>query len=98
MMKRERVIAALFTGIAVLVMLSSSIFLIEHADHDCTGADCLICAQLYRCAQNLKSLAAAAAIVLSAGGFVVVSRVALYRKTHDGVSQTPVLLKVKLSN
>ena len=98
MMKPKRVIAVLFTVIAVLVMLSSSIFLIEHANHDCAGVDCPICEQLYHCAQNLKSLAAAAAIALFAAVFAVVSRAALYRKAHDGVSQTPVLLKVKLSN
>ena len=98
MTKPNRVIAALFTVIAVLVMLSSSIFLIEHADHDCAGADCPVCEQLYHCAQNLKSLAATAAIALSAVGFAVVSPVAPCGNMYAGVPCTPVLLKVKHSN
>ena len=98
MTKPNRVIAALFTVIAVLVMLSSSIFLIEHADHDCAGADCPICEQLYNCAQNLKNLAAAGVIALSAAVFAVVSPAAPCGNMYAGVPCTPVLLNVKLSN
>ena len=98
MTMKARAIATVFALVAVLVMLSSSIFLIEHAEHDCAGADCPICEQLYACAQSLRNLAAAGAVVLTVAGFATVSCAALCPDVFVGAPQTPVQLKVKLSN
>ena len=78
MTNHSRIAAAALAAITILVVLSSSVFIIEHADHDCTGEDCPICEQLYACAQNLKNLAAAVAVVMAmiAFGFAVVTSVA----------------------
>ena len=98
MAKRRHMIAAAFALVAVLAVLSSSIFLIEHAEHDCAGADCPICEQLYACAQSLRNLAAAGTVVLTVAGFAAVSCAALCPDVFVAALQTPVLLKVKLSN
>lgn len=84
MVKQARIVAAVFAFAAVLVVLSSSIFLIEHANHDCTGVDCPVCEQLYHCAQNLKIFTTAEVIALSAAGFTVVSRIILRGATRNG--------------
>lgn len=98
MAKRNRVYAALLAAIFVLVVLSSSIFIIEHADHDCTGEDCPICEQLFACAQNLKRLTNAAAAVVVAVALVILPRAVIRRLAAVYVFGSPIALKVKLSN
>lgn len=58
-MTKKRILAAVLTALVLVVMLSSSLFIIEHADHDCTGEDCPICQQIYLCTQTLKTLSIA---------------------------------------
>lgn len=43
----------------VLVMLFSTVFLAEHADHNCTDAHCHICMVMDQCSNNLKTIGAA---------------------------------------
>ena len=44
--KKMRVAAGLFAAVLVALLLCSAAFLISHADHDCPGEDCGICAGL----------------------------------------------------
>lgn len=98
MPNRSRIAAAVLAAITILVVLSSSIFIIEHADHNCTGEDCPICEQLYASARNLKNLAAAAVtmIVMIAFRFAVQAGIGQAKYTY--IPHTPINLKVKLSN
>ncbi len=98
MTRRNRIIAAALAALVALVMLSSAVFLIEHADHDCAGEDCPVCERLYACAQNFGRLAAAAFVVLAVAYFAIVSRICAGGSLPACVSRTPVALKVKLSN
>ena len=41
-----RVAAGLFAAVLVALLLCSAAFLIAHADHDCPGEDCSVCAEL----------------------------------------------------
>lgn len=97
-MTRQNRIAAVIAAITVLVVLFSSAYIVEHADHDCTGEDCPICEQLYACARNLNNLTAAAMVVT----VMLVLRFALQavagQAKYACVPRTPVYLKVKLSN
>ena len=98
MKQRNQVSAAVLAALFSVVVLFSSVFIIEHADHDCVGENCPICEQLYSCAQNLKNL--------SVSLLVAASTVALAFSLCGGMKwltpvfalHTPVLLKVKLSN
>lgn len=40
----------------VFVMLFSTIYISKHIDHNCSGADCPICATLEQCSNNLKTI------------------------------------------
>ena len=44
--KNMRVAAGLFAAVLLALLLCSAAFLIAHADHDCPGEDCGVCAQL----------------------------------------------------
>ena len=98
MTKKNRIVATVLAAIAVVVMLSSSLFIIEHADHDCIGDDCAVCEQINICAQTLKNLSIAvlATTIAYALGFSL--HTAFGRIVSAFISYTPVLLKVKLSN
>ncbi|MBE6908900.1 MAG: hypothetical protein E7474_04755 [Ruminococcaceae bacterium] len=98
MTKRRRIFAAVLAALVALVVLSSSVFLIEHADHDCAGEDCPVCRQLDACVQNLKNLAAAALVVLVAAVFTAAARICADGRLSAYAPRTPVALKVKLSN
>lgn len=42
----------------VFVLLFSELYISHHIDHDCTGEDCPICAEISQCINNLKTIGA----------------------------------------
>ena len=98
MTKKNRIVASILAVIAVVVMLSSSLFIIEPADHDCVGEDCPVCEQLYSCAQNLKNLSVALLVAASTVALAFSLCGDMKWLTPVFAPHTPVLLKVKLSN
>ncbi len=94
----RRFMAAVLTAAAVLVLLSSSAFLLLHADHDCAGEDCQICEQLYACTQNFKKLTAVLTAVAAVITFFAFAWVVSRQTCAAFARNTPVDLKVKLSN
>jgi hypothetical protein len=61
--KFKRMIAARICAVSViLLVLLSEVFLVKEADHDCTGADCPICAVMEQCSSNIRLLGAGAGI------------------------------------
>lgn len=52
----------------VIVMLISSIYLIEHANHQCSGNECPICSVMNQCSNNLKLVGAA--IIIAAASLL----------------------------
>ncbi len=97
-MAKKRIMAVFLAALVLLVIASSSLYIAEHADHHCTGEDCPICAHIYLCTQTLKtlSLAVIAAVVFFA--FSALLYIAIRRTETACVPQTPVSLKVKLTN
>lgn len=97
-MAKKRILTAVLAALVLVVMLSSSLFIIEHADHDCSGEDCPICQQIYLCTQTLKtlSLAVIAAVVFYA--FSALLSITIRQVETVCVPHTPVSLKVKLTN
>ena len=98
MTNHSRIAAAVLAAITVLAVIFSSAFIIEHADHDCTGEDCPICEQLCACAQNLKNLTAAAATIMVILAFRFAVQAVMGQAKYAYIPHTPVNLKVKLSN
>ena len=95
----KRFSALVLAAIALLVLVTSSAFLVHHADHDCAGEDCPICEQMALCAQNLMKTAAApeAEAAVSANAFALCLAL-LCALMAVPATHNPVLLKVKLSN
>lgn len=97
-MTKKRILAAVLTALVLAVMLSSSLFIIEHADHDCTGEDCSICQQIYLCTQTLKTLSLAVIAATVFYAFSALLSITIRQVETACVPHTPVSLKVKLTN
>ena len=97
-MTKKRILTAVLATLVLVVMLSSSLFIIEHADHDCTGEDCQICQQIYLCTQTLKTLSLAGMAVVVFFALSALLHISIRQAETACVPHTPVSLKVKLSN
>ena len=97
-MDRSRTAAMLFAALLLLSALFSAAALALHAGHDCEGDDCPVCAALSACLRALRRIAGcavAAAILFAAVRHV---RACAGRARQAFLRDTPVLLKVKLSD
>lgn len=82
----------------VISFLISASFIIFHTDHDCTGMDCAVCTLLRVCEKTIRALMA---LFTSAAATILCSRVFLCcgaAFSDFRLSQTLIVLKVKLSN
>lgn len=52
----RRIAAAVMSAAVVLVLLFSTLYLVEEADHDCTGEDCPICDCMAWCGSFLRQI------------------------------------------
>ena len=88
---------ALCSMLAALFILSG-VLLVTHAGHDCTGADCPVCAVISASRRILRSLISTA--LLGGVAQIIVRRVrcVLDAWADAGCVRTLVALKVKLSD
>ena len=95
---RIRITSGIMAVMMLVVMLVSSFFIAAHADHDCTGEDCPVCAFIQQCENNIRG---------AGGGITYISVVILpvflsfLLISADILSfqwGTPVSTKVRLNN
>ncbi len=78
MTKKLCFMTRLLAAVLAVVMLSSAIYLVVEANHDCSGEDCAICHQIGVCENLLKTLGlAGAAAAISAAFTYTVCRAIL---------------------
>lgn len=97
-MTKKRIMAVILAALVLIVMVSSSLYIAEHADHDCTGEDCSICQQIYLCTQTLKTLSLAVIAAAVFYAFSALLSITIGQVETACVPHTPVSLKVKLTN
>lgn len=54
--QKKRTFVSIICAVLLLTALCSSLFIMKEADHDCTGADCPICAAISEAENTLKKL------------------------------------------
>ena len=82
----------------IAVFSLSALFVVSHADHDCTGEDCPICQQIYLCTQTLKTLSIAVIAATVFFALAALLHITIRQTEAVCVPHTPVSLKVKLTN
>lgn len=82
----------------LVVMLFSSFFIAAHADHDCTGEDCPICACIQQCENTIRgigsSITAESAVIIP----VLISLLIISLGVPSFQRDTPVSAKIRLNN
>ncbi|MDR0889958.1 MAG: hypothetical protein LBM28_04840 [Oscillospiraceae bacterium] len=63
---KKRIFAAVLAVVLLCVILLSCDFLLQHADHDCIGEDCLVCHQISAFADALRALLCAPVLCVGA--------------------------------
>ena len=96
---RVRVLSWVILLVFSLVIFSSSLFIITHAAHDCTGEGCSICMELAECHKTLHTLGTAVKGVLQLILIlcIVPAICKVIIKTHSAHT-TLISLKVELLN
>lgn len=95
---KSRFIAVLVTVLLCLSVFGSVFCLAEHSRHECTGADCSVCAVIEQCTQRLRTAAAATALLIRQLVLCTAAAVMLVPLCHSIAAATPIQLKVKLLN
>ena len=98
MTKKFRFMTGLLAVVLAFVMLSSVAYIAAEADHDCTGADCATCHQIYACENLLKNIGLAVSAAAFAAAFTYTLCRGISVCTDYAQSYTLVSLKVKLSD
>ncbi len=96
--KRKKIAVALFIVTILFFMLGSVLFIAAQADHDCAGEGCTICHQISICRNTLKNLSIAVSAAAFAAVFIDIPYRGSFVRTDCVQSDTPVSLKVKLTN
>ena len=96
---RNRALSLMVLVVFSLVIFSSSLFIIVHADHSCCGENCSVCIELAECHNALHPLgtAFAAALTLLLILLVVSELEGAVTGTHSKHT-TLISLKVELLN
>jgi len=81
-----------------MILVFSSAFILTHEHHNCTGADCPVCAQIQAVVNILNSIKAVIVLLFSFGGlFVFTCKKVLNEHDKNDSCESPFKLKVKLS-
>lgn len=95
-MHKRRLLAGVLALLVLLALLVSALYLIAEADHDCTGEDCHVCAQLRLCENLLRRFAA---VAVTAAALAVVCLAPAAACSACAVRRmTPVSGRVRLNN
>ncbi len=70
--KLKRISAWIALAAVVFVVLFSVLYTLKHADHECTGAECPVCAVMAQCSKNIKSIGTIV-VALAAAFFLCIS-------------------------
>ncbi len=95
---RIRIAAFVMAVMMLVIMLFSSLFIAAHADHDCTGEDCPVCACIQQCENTIQGMGSGISF-MSAEMLPVFLLLLLISFVVPSFRQdTPVSAKVRLNN
>lgn len=97
MKQHNRIISVMLCIVMVFSLVLSAAFIINFADHVCTGEHCEICYHIHACEQTLKKLAIGTSALAGILAMKIVSALIPASCYNVCSSDTLISLKVKLS-
>lgn len=95
---KKRLIALVVLAAVLAITMFSSCYVIEEADHDCTGAACLICAMIEQCEDNLRQIGTGQITTIAVAAAICCFFSAVYPSVSTVSIETLVTRKVRLNN
>ena len=98
MAKKQTLFRTVLCLAVLLALVFSAFYIAAGADHDCPGESCEVCRHIAQCEKLLRTL-----LLLAAASLFAVAKDALFSvrrpdRAASAVGDTPVSLKVKLSD
>ena len=94
----NRILTGIMAIMVLFVVLFSAFFIVSHADHDCSGEDCPVCACIQQC-ENILHGADGNLVFANAGFMPLVLVIGSILVSYCVViSGTPVSAKVRMNN
>ncbi len=97
-MKRVKFTACIMAVLMLFYMLIMFYFVASHADHDCKGEDCPICACIHQCENNIRGMGNAAITATAVLIPFCAALLSMSLGVLTFISDTPVSRKVRLDN
>lgn len=98
MSRQKRFIALIIALVLAVGMVSAAVFALESADHECSCAYCHVCVQMRNFLKLFSGIDSKPESVLGVLGVVYLMTVCRLLKDKIIYQNTPIELKVKLSN
>ena len=96
--KRINITAGIMAVMMLIVVLFSSFYIAAHADHECTGEDCPICACIQQCENNIRGIGSGVATISAVIIPVFITLLIICYGVLSLRWDTPVSTKVRLNN
>ncbi len=96
--KTIRIAAGIIALMVLLFVLSSALYIVVEADHDCAGEDCQICACIEQCEQVIRHIGESLAVLTAVLIPVISAVVAVAFAARFVPCATPVSQKVRIND
>lgn len=96
--KTKGITAWIVTVVTVIVLLFSAFYLVEHAEHDCTGSECPICMVMAQCSNNLKAIGTALILASASLFLFTLTNKELHYDKIISLSNSLISQKVRMNN
>ena len=97
MQKSRKILAAVLAAVVLCAFLSSALFIIHEAEHNCEGEACRVCAILTVCRTVIRAFSVISAVCT----VLILTRIIAYvisPRNKNAGAYTPVSLRVRLLN
>lgn len=97
-MSKQKLLSITVIFMLCLVVMFSSYYIASENNHDCSGENCPICFQINMCESTVKSIGTGVAAAAFTAVAVFVLILSSLKNSDSFLFETPVSLKVKLTN
>ena len=95
---KNRAAALFLCVVSVLVILTASLYIADHAGHDCSGEDCAVCQVIRDFQKTISALGAGGASAAAFAVIVFFAETSAPQKSRTACFATPVTLRQRLLN
>lgn len=97
-MSKQKYLSVMIVFMLCSVLMFSAFYLVSENNHECSGENCPVCFQISMCESTVKSIGTGIAVATTVAVVVFVLILNNLNSTDSFLFETPVSLKVKLTD